>query len=67
VPPTARSKALMHLRRFRHWLGGFSWWAVFALVFALAGVALAASDQSQRLVLAVGLAAVTLALLAQKE
>ena len=57
----------MHLRRFRHWLGGFSWWAVFALVLAVAGMVLAVSDQRSDLVLASGLAAVTLALLSQKE
>jgi len=57
----------MHFRRFRHWLGGFSWWAIFALVFALGAVVLAAADTSIELVLAVAIASVTLAVLSQKE
>lgn len=57
----------MLARRAWFWLGGFNWWAITAIVAAVVGAGLAFTDAPVRRVLAVGILALVLAIIAPKE
>lgn len=61
------SKSLMHWRRFRAWFSQWHWWAILALITALACVVIAFTDRGLAQVIAVGILSITLAILATRE
>jgi uncharacterized membrane protein YfcA len=57
----------MYVRRLRYQLRDIRWWAIFALLGAALTVTLASYDEDLELVIAVGVATITLAILSLKE
>jgi hypothetical protein len=57
----------MRARRLRTWLSGFSWWALSTLAACLAAIVLAVRHRPLSEVIAVGLVAVSLAVLSTRE
>lgn len=67
VPRRPFPRLRMRARRVWFWLRGFNWWALAAIFAAVVGSALAFTDAPVNRVLAVGVFAVVLAILAPRE
>lgn len=65
--PSVRSRVWTRLRRLRHWLAGFAWFGIFAVITGLASGVLAVAHEPLSTVISLGFLSCTLAILSTKE
>lgn len=67
MPKRPLPKVRMLAHRVWFWLGGFNWWVITAIFAAGVAITLAITDAPLARVLAVGVGALVLAIIAPKE
>ena len=67
VPRRPLARLRRRVRRVWFWLTGFNWWAISAIVVAVVGAGLAFTNAPVNRVLAVGVFALVLAVIAPRE